>query len=170
MKHSICLKTLVASFALVSQGAMAEESGEILVTTEEETMTFALDTMQSDWSGSPNWASVSITGIPVDDDAQDRFRSFNLGFSVNNGNPDLAEATLLRIIDGEPQRLYGAADAEAGGLEITISDADADGDFFTVSGAYDGRLGPSDNFGRDIDLSQSIAVSGSFDVTLDLLR
>lgn len=77
---------------------------------------------------------------------------------------------LSRFEDGERvTQLFGREEAERGGIVIELDTYAIDGTRLDLTGRFSGTLGPSENYGRDIDLSEGVAVSGSFSVSLQTL-
>jgi hypothetical protein len=154
-----------AAAVVAAAPAAAEEGGVVEPVIGAEEFRFPLQASQSDWSGSADWASVSIRARPVDEAAWARFKALSLSFDYAGGAVSTPELRLLRVVgEGEMQRLY--AEAEAGGLEVTVDRAEAQGDFLTVEGRFSAEMGPSEDYGRTVDLSDPIPVAGSFAVTL----
>jgi len=57
-----------------------------------------------------------------------------------------------------------------GGLSVTHDSHAVEGTRrLSVGGSFKGTLGPSETYGRDIDLSNAVPVSGNFTVTLEAL-
>lgn len=144
--------------------AAAQEGGEVVLTLDGEEVAFPLWESQSDWSGGAGpWASINIYARPTDPEAWERYKTFTLGFSgtENAGSP---EASLSRMQGDALQRLH--SDDEAGSLAVSLDGASVEGEFLTLSGTVSGAFGPSDNFGRDIDMSDPVPIEGRFSVTL----
>lgn len=159
---------LAAAIVAGASAATAESGGEFEVAIGAEAFRFPLQPGQSDWSGRPGWISVSLRARPADEAAWARFRSLALGFEYAGGAVSLQELTLLRVSgEGELQRLY--AEAEAGGLEVTVDRAEIDGDVLTLEGRFSAETGPSEDRGRTIDLADPLPVAGSFAATVPRL-
>jgi len=162
---TIAAAGLAAALAVAATAAAAEEGGEFEVVIGAETFRFPLEAGQSDWSGSPDWMSVSLRAKPADEADWARFRTLALGFEYARGVVSLPELTLSRVLgDGSLQRLH--AGAEAGDLEVTVDRADVRGDLLTLEGRFSAETGPSRDYGRTIDLSDPAPVAGSFAVTV----
>jgi hypothetical protein len=144
--------------------AHAEERGDLALTIDGETYAYDLWASQSDWSGSPDYGSLSIYAQPVDDASP--YGALSLGFSFAGTNADLGELRVSTVADGETTRHYAGEDAEDGALTVTLASSSVSGEELSVAGSFEGRAGPSDNFGRDIDLAAGMDIEGTFDVVL----
>ena len=144
--------------------AAAEEGGEVVLTIGGEEVVFALWDDQSDWSGNDSWASTNIY-TQAQGEAWDRYKTLTLSFDGPLGAMGSPEASLSRMLSGEEmQQLY--SHDEAGDLAVTIEAASVEGELLSVSGTVSGAFGTSENWGRDIDLSEPVPFEGRFDVTL----
>lgn len=149
---------------LVPTIALGQEGGTVEVTIDETSYDFPLWESQSDWSGSAEWASVNIYSRPLDEDTWELFKGFTLGFQYNGGTVGSGEASLSRVIDGELVRYF--ADADDTEMTLTVEEASVDGAYLTLNGTAEMTMGTSDNFGRDIDMSEPLSLSAVFAVTL----
>jgi hypothetical protein len=97
--------------------------------------------------------------------------TLGLSFEASGWSPSGAEMDLSRFDGGERVlRVFGREEAERGGLAIELEEHEIDGGRLSLTGRFTGALGPSENFGRDIDLSDGVPVSGRFSVTLETLE
>jgi hypothetical protein len=149
--------SLCAALALATPLA-ADPGGSLLLDIDGAPAAYDLWTSQSDHSGSPNWRSVNIYARA--DAGADGYGTFTLGFSVVNGAASAPEASLR----SEAGTLFSRE--EAGALEVTVTEVAPDGSLLVLTGSFSGNFGTSDNFGRDIDLSDPVAVEGSFALRL----
>ena len=156
--------TLATIASLAALAAQAEEAGELTLTINGTEHAYTLWAGQSDWSGSENWPSINIYSRPAESDSG--YGIFTLGFEVAGGTPQSGEARLQQTEGDEAIRLFGNADQEDGGLSVTVDEISASGDELSLSGSFTTRMGPSEDYGRTIDLDAGAEVSGTFDVTL----
>lgn len=146
--------------------AQAEEAGTLTLDLGGESHSFTLWADQSDWSGSESYASVNIYARPDGDATRAAYGILTLGFELAGGSTNAPEASLTRL-DGDTRvKLFSQGDADEGGLTITADSSSVSGDELTVSGNFSGDMGISENYGRDIDLSDAVAFTGTFDVVL----
>ncbi|WP_288927506.1 hypothetical protein [uncultured Maritimibacter sp.] len=159
-------RTFLCALAVASSAGavLADEAGTLTLDIAGETHSFTLWAHQSDWSGSETYASVNIYARPETDATREAYGILTLGFEVAGGSANAPEASLTRIDGDERVKLYSTDDA--GGLSITPDIASVSGEELTVSGSFAGEMGISENYGRDIDLNDPLAVSGTFDVVL----
>lgn len=159
---------IAATAILVTSSAWAEEGGEALLTVADVEQAFALAT-SSDFSGSPDFPSVNLSlSGPRDGNATDVV-SVMLGFEIHGDEAPSPEARLLRRVGEETEWLFCYSEAEPGGLTVALEEFAIDGDLMSVHGQFSCNFGTSENYGRDIDLSDPLAVSGQFNVTLERL-
>jgi len=147
--------------------ARAEEGGEAKLTVGGEEHAFVLNAEQSDWSGSSAFTSVNIWTFASDAETRAKFPSFTLGFEIQGGEARAAELRLNRASGDAIERLYGEPDA--GGLVVQLDKIESQDSLLSLSGSFTSDVGPSENAGRDIDLSDPLPVSGRFSVTLEKL-
>ncbi|MAM61477.1 hypothetical protein [Maritimibacter sp. UBA3975] len=150
--------------ATIGLAAQAEEGGDLTLTINGEDYAYSLWASQSDWSGSESFGSVNIYAQPAGEDGI--FKTFSLGFSLAAGKAERGEINFRTVSDGETTRLFAGADDDEGGLAVMVDSVSVSGEKLSVSGRFQSRMGPSDNFGRDIDLSDPMEIEGSFDVVL----
>jgi hypothetical protein len=160
----------MVAIIMVTAGALAEEGGEALLTIGGVEQVFRLSP-SSDFSGSPQYPSVSMSlAAPRENNATD-VASISLGFEFSTTSEDVssAEARLFRRAGEKTETLYCHDEAERGGLTVTIEEQAIEGNFMSVKGRFSGNFGASENYGRDVDLSSPVPVSGEFTVTLERL-
>ncbi|WP_112320562.1 hypothetical protein [Oceanibium sediminis] len=151
------------ALTLMATPLAAEEAGTITLETGGETVEFTLWAAQSDWSGSESYASFNIYSRPVDRDATD-LSLFTLGGEVAGGKGSNPEIRMTRVEGDTRTNLFGEDDDT--GLEVTVDSFTVEGEFLSLSGSFTGKVGPSDNYGRDIIMDAAEDVSGTFTVTL----
>lgn len=161
MFRPMCLVLLACTFGLA---AHAEEGGQLTLEIDGQSYAYTLWPSQSDWSGSDTFGSVSIYARPADDTSQ--FKDFMLGFSLSAGAAQEGEINLRTVENGKTLRYYAGADEDEGALAVTLDSVSASGEELSISGTFQTRLGTSENYGRDIDLSGGPTLAGTFDVTL----
>ncbi|MBO6883795.1 MAG: hypothetical protein JJ869_09480 [Marivita sp.] len=149
--------------------AAAKEDGLITLTLADQTLELPLSAGHSDWTGTQGFIRVSIFSRPSDLETWKRFQSLRLAFDLLRNSAQLPEMSLLRRTgDADFERWYGRGDS--GGLTVMVTDSALDGDLLRVTGTFTGTLGQSGDFGRTIDLSAPMPVSGDFSVTLLPIR
>ena len=153
-------------FATPSQ---AQSSGELTVIIAGDVRTIPVWPEQSDWSGSERWPSINIYARDFRDEGQEP-AMVSLGFEAPDWKPGSPEMDMVLYENRKPVgTLFARENEEGGGLTVTLDSHALDGSSLSMSGSFKGTLGPSDNYGRDIDLSQGVPVTGRFTVTLDQL-
>ena len=80
-----------------------------------------------------------------------------------SANPEL---DVSRLPDGEFERLFSRMEEGQGGLSVQISEVSEDGAQLIIHGSVLGKIGPSDNFGRDIDLGDPLDFKADFNVVV----
>ncbi|MDM8168120.1 hypothetical protein [Roseovarius sp.] len=161
MFRTIAAATLVSTIGLA---AYAEEGGELVLEVDGETHAYTLLPSQSDWSGSESFGSASIYALPTDKSSH--LQSLMLGFSLAPGGAERGEINLRTVSDGDTIRYYAGDDAEEGGLVVTLDSSSVSGEELSLTGSFQTELGTSDNYGRDIDLSEAMTMQGTFSVVL----
>ncbi len=150
--------------------ALAESTGEIALTIAGEDLVLSLRGGQSDWSGSANWPSVSLSARAFNADGEDPV-VLSLSFDAANWTPSVPELRLTRYEDSQAvEKLFSGEDQEDGALTVTLGSHDLNGTTLSLTGSFQGTMGTSDNYGRDIDLSQGQPVEGTFEVTVEQLE
>ncbi|MCB1313354.1 MAG: hypothetical protein KDK29_16415 [Sedimentitalea sp.] len=148
----------------------AQSTGEVTLIIADEERTVPVWSEQSDWSGPETWPSINIYARAFDDEDREPV-VLSLGFEASRWQPSVPELEVDLYESRERVgKLYAREEEERGGLSVTLDSHAIDGTLLSISGSFEGTLGPSDNYGRDIDLSQGIPVKGTFVVTLDQLE
>jgi hypothetical protein len=161
---------LAAALTLAAAVAQAEGKGEAVLTISGAEHRFALSAKQSDWSGSPRFASVSMSLVPSEDAARKKFIFFKLGFEISGKATRAPEARFMRRDGSRRETLFAKGKPKGGGLTVKIESLEGKGTLLKISGKFDSKMGPSKNFGRNIDLDAAIPVMGTFSVTLERLK
>ncbi len=168
MKIEAILLSTIVMLGVPSVG-QSEVGGTVTVRTDAGEYVFPLTEEKSDWLGRemPNGfhGDISIYSWPTDEKLQGLFKEFSLGLSLSGPNVSNAEAQLTRLVNGDPVR-YFANDDTQNGLSITIENIDISGEEMNVVGSFSSSMGKSENYGVDIDLSDSIDVNGEFNVVI----
>ena len=160
---------LLSTVLLVSPMAFAQEGGEITLVFDGETFTFPLSAGHSDWSGSARYGSVNILARPTDDATWKRFKTLALWFELVNGKAADPKASLLRVAgDGSLSRIFSRQDQ--GGLIVDVKAHSYEEDILRIDGSFTGTFGQSEDFGREIDLSDPVALSGDFALSVAPVR
>lgn len=159
--HSAPLRLIVLALVVATPlVASAEEGGRISATIDGEERSYVLTANQSDWSGWGNGAGGSTNIFAGEEGASGGWSDFTLGFSYAGDTASDPELS-ARLGDG---RYFG--EDEETGLALTLTSIEIDGDFLTVAGSFEGEIGKSDNYGRDIDTDGRKSIFGEFEVTL----
>jgi len=171
------IKYFILSWSIsltIFSGATAQDvTGRIVAAIEGNEQTWfvtSLDgTSQSDWSGDPNFANVSIWGHPVENTTSAIKGSLLIGFQLVKSAGDhsawTVEVSYLEDGYGGMYRVVEDDDAS-----LTVESVSLDGDLLTVSGAFTAAMFYATNYGRDVDPSNSQSVEGAFTVTLSKLE
>lgn len=171
MKKQLYRIGLAAALVLATVAAKAEEAGgEAELTISDAKHRFVLKARQSDWSGSSWSRSTSISLVPIADTTRKQYGSFHLGFAIRGNAAHNPEARFTRRGSFRPEMLFAKNKPKGGGLTVKIENLAVEGTFLKVSGRFTSKMGPSKNFGRDIDLGAAIPVTGTFSVTLARLK
>lgn len=148
----------------------AQSSGEITVMIAGAERTIPVWAEQSDWSGSEDWPSINIYARDFRDEGEEP-AMVSLSFEASRWQPGVPEMDMVLYENRKPVgELFAREENERGGLTVTLESHEIDGALLSISGIFEGTLGPSDNNGRDIDLSEGVPVTGRFTVTLDQLE
>jgi hypothetical protein len=89
-----------------------------------------------------------------------------LGFEIINGASGNPEASLTSVTNGKREKLFAGNEEEEGGLVVKIENVSTSDDELSVAGTFATQMGTSENYGRDIDLTSPLQVTGSFNVVL----
>lgn len=145
--------------------ASADEMGQAALFIDGEKHQFELNAQQSDWSGSADYASVNITLKAAHETTRSLYPALSVGFEYSGGQVRAIEIRLMKKADsGGILRLYGAPDT--GRITLEEGSFAVAGQELSFSGGLETMLGTSENFGRDIDLSNPLKVTGTLTVTL----
>ncbi|MFD1342180.1 hypothetical protein [Litorisediminicola beolgyonensis] len=157
---------LAAPLVLLAGASAAQESGTLALDIGGASRSYTLWSEQSDWSGwgEPPAVSGSVNIYARPEEGGGTFATFTLGLDLMSGAVNGAEASLLSLSDGETTRYFSTDDQ--GALAVELSELSVDGEFLSISGSLSGQMGPSPDFGRTVDLSEPLAISGEFAVTL----
>ncbi len=156
-------------FLTMTTGAWGQAGGEASVTVGDAEYAFTLNAAQSDWRGSASLPSISMSLAAGGEARESGVLALSLGFEMTGGQLISAEARLLRKSGDGTEWLYCEDEIESGGLAIEVETIAEDGETLSVQGRMTCELGTSENFGRDIDLSNAVPVSSAFNVKLQRL-
>ncbi len=166
----LSLRNLARTLGLIASlispsAALSQEGGLITLTLNGDQLELPLSAGHSDWIGSRGFAEVSIMTRPTDVQSWQHFQSLRLAFDLLRTGAQSPEMSILRRSDDAGfQRWYSRSDN--GALSVAITGRDLDGKQLQITGTFSGTLGISEDFGRTIDLSDPMPVTGTFDVTL----
>ncbi len=145
----------------------AQETGRFDLEIGETPYIFPLSPEESSWSGSENFAAITIEARPADDATSEAFGPFTLTFDYTGGTVNNPELTLTRVLpDGTTQKLY--SDDGTSAVVVTVDRISADGDTLDLDGNISGTLGTSEDMGRTVAFDAPLSISGTFDLTLGL--
>ena len=167
-------KAATLSATLLTAGfvspSFAESTGDLILTIAGEKQVVPLWGTQSDWSGGENWPSISLYARTFNDKGEDPL-VVTLSFDAAGWKPSQSEMRLSRYKDGEAVlKLFANEDEEDGALSVTLDSHEVDGTMLRLTGSVQGMLGTSENYGRDINLSDGVPVEGTFAVALEELE
>jgi hypothetical protein len=161
---------IALSFAMTPTATFAQEvGGEARITFEEREHVASLDPSQSDWTN----GSVSLNFRTVDSQTREFFLGLILGFTYYappGTGVDHSDLEVARLSGGKIERLASENEEEKGELVLEILRYDVDGDYLTVTGTFHSQMGPTQDYGRTIDLSEPIEVRGEFSVVVGSLE
>ena len=160
---------MAAIFALHVGVALAEESiGTIEGTLDGEQRTWIVyaDDGDSDWTGGGDFPALGIVGHVEGTDSNDFARAIDIGFNVYLKQQPLefqdphVNYFDTSILDG----YFSSPDTEP--AQFTITSLQVIGDKLAIKGTFTSKLYFSNNMGRNLDMSKSKSVTGTYDVTL----
>lgn len=154
----------------LSTASYAQSSGTVTLIVAGEERTIPVWSDQSDWSGSESWPSINIYARDFSENSEEP-ALLSLSFEASGWQPSVPEMDMTLYENRKPiGNLYAREEAERGGLTVIIESHAVDGTSLSLAGSFAATLGPSENYGRDIDLSQGVPVTGTFDVVLEALE
>ncbi|NNU81393.1 hypothetical protein HMH01_13200 [Halovulum dunhuangense] len=160
--------TFLIASSLAATGH-AEGSGALTLNLADDEYVLPLWSEQSDWSGGESWPSINIHARAPSEGGGDPL-VVSLSFEASRWEPAVPELDLTRYKDGAVVlKLFAREEADHGALSVTLEGHEVDGSMLSLAGRFEGTMGTSDNFGRDIDLSDAVPVKGTFEVTLENL-
>lgn len=161
------LATLAAALAALPAAAQ-ESTGEITATIGGEQRTWYVtesDRMsQSDWSGSPNWASVSLFGHTAPDTVMTSKQALMIGFTATGTGA--ASDPEIGYLSESMSKAWVSDDTAT----VTIDSMTAEGDRLSLTGSFTATMGYSEDYGRTVDTSDPREISGRFDVSVGPVR
>lgn len=166
MRHFIQNIGAVIALGLATTAAWGQASGEANLTIGDIERGFNLRTEQSDWSGSVQFPSISISLSPDAATREAGVFGITLNFDWFSSQIANADLRLLRRSGDGTQNIYCYDETERGGLLVDIESYVQEEETVNIVGRMSCQLGTSENFGRDIDLSDPVDISGDFSVVL----
>jgi hypothetical protein len=159
-----CLATTLAT------ANYAQSSGTVTLIVADQERTIPVWSDQSDWSGSESWPSINIYARDFSDNGEEP-ALMSLSFEASGWQPSVPEMDIVLYDDRKSvEKLFAREEEELGGLTVIVDSHAFDGTSLSLTGNFAATLGPSDNNGGNIDLSQGVPVRGTFDVTLEALE
>lgn len=148
----------------------AEGTGELTLNMAGTEYIVPLWSEQSDWSGGESWPSINIYARALSENGGDPL-VVTLSFEASRWDPAVPELEVMRYEGGElAERLFAGEEQARGALSVNLDGHEFDGSTLNLTGSFEGTLGPSENRGWDIDLSEGVPVAGNFAVTLEALE
>ena len=167
-RHLLGLATCLAT--TLATASYSQSSGTVTLIVADQERTIPVWSDQSDWSGSESWPSINIYARDFSDNGEEP-ALVSLSFEASGLQPSAPEMDMVLYENRKPVgRLFAREEEERGGLTVTVDSHAFDGTSLSLTGSFDATLGPSDNDGGDIDLSQGVPVTGSFQVVLEALE
>lgn len=167
-RHHLVLATCLATS--LATASYSQSSGTVTLIVADQERTIQVWSDQSDWSGGESWPSINIYARDFSDSGEEP-ALISLSFEAAGWQPSAPEMDLVLYENRKSVgRLFAREEEERGGLTVIVDSHAFDGTSLSLSGSFEGTLGPSDNYGNDIDLSQGVPVTGTFDVVLETLE
>ncbi|KQI73008.1 hypothetical protein AN191_03645 [Loktanella sp. 5RATIMAR09] len=161
---AICLATSLAT------ASYSQSTGTVTLIVADQERTIPVWSDQSDWSGSENWPSINIYARDFSDNGEEP-ALISLSFEASAWQPSVPEMDMVLYENRKSVgKLFAREEAGRGGLIVTVDSHAFDGASLSLTGSFEATLGPSDNYGNDIDLSQGVPVTGTFDVVLEAME
>ncbi|KPP83648.1 MAG: hypothetical protein HLUCCA08_07565 [Rhodobacteraceae bacterium HLUCCA08] len=167
-RFNLLLATCLAS--ALATASYGQSSGTVTLIIADEERTIPVWSDQSDWSGGESWPSINIYARDFSDDGEEP-ALMSLSFEASGWQPSVPEMDMVLYENRKSVgKLFAREEEERGGLAVTVDSHAFDGASLSLTGSFEATLGSSDNYGGDIDLSQGIPVTGTFDVVLEALE
>ena len=159
-----CLATTLAT------ANYAQSLGTVTLIVADQERTIPVWAEQSDWSGSESWPSINIYARDFSDNGEEP-ALISLSFEASGWQPSVPEMDMVLYENRKSVgTLFAREEEERGGLTVIVDSHAFDRTSLSLTGSFEAMLGPSDNYGNDIDLSQGVSVTGTFDVVLETLE
>lgn len=164
------IRATAAALLLAATPAAAQQvTGQIAATLDGETrgwfITETEEMSQSDWSGTPEWAMVSLLGHTTPDTIMNSREALMIGFTATGPGP--ATDVEIRFLAEGLSKAYVAKEDNAA---VTIESLSAKGDRLSLSGSFTATMGYTEDFGRTIDMANSRAIEGTFEADIGPVR
>lgn len=121
---------------------------------------------QSDFSGDASWADVSLFGHTTPDTIMNSTEGLAISFA--SSGPGEADGVEIRFLTEGMFKGY-VAEGE-NGARVTVDSLAAEGEGLRISGTFAATLGYSDTSGGPVDMTNTRAIEGSFDVVVGPVR
>lgn len=165
MRKTIPL-VLIAPF--LATPVFAQEIGAASLTIDGTTQSFPLSN-ESDFAGSAQFPSVNMVFNAPREGNETGFTKLSIGFELGGGAVRGEQADLMGKIDDEWTYFACQSEEFKGKLSLDIEETSVEGDLMTLKGRLACMMGTTVNFGRDIDMSSPMEVTGDFEATLERL-
>jgi hypothetical protein len=157
-------RSLAFALAISVVPALAQEPGGVFTgTLNGKPVTCQIWPMQSDFGSFGITLTVSIVTNPCE--GEDGLGQIALSFEQTDASTDSLEIRLFGQTDSPD--LYGGTDT---GATLELLSASEDGGLLSLSGKVSAQVGPSDDRGRNIDLSAAQNLEMSFSGVIEALR
>ncbi len=160
---------MAAVFALHAGTSWSEEAiGTLKGTLDGQKRTWIVyaDDGDSNWTGGDDFPGLGIVGHAEGTDSNDFAGAIDIGFNVylkqqplefQSPHVNYYETSIL-------DAYFSLPDTEP--AQFTITSIQVIGDKLAIKGTFTAKLYYSNNMGRDVDMSKSKSVTGTYDVTL----
>lgn len=161
---------LAVLLALPALAPAQQQTGSVSGVLAGETRTWYItetpEMSQSDWSGNASWAEVSIVAHATPDTIMNSREALLLSFESTGTGP--AQGVEIRFLAEGLSKAY-VADSDSG-ASVVVEQLSVAGDRLTLSGSFSATLGWTENYGINVDMTNTRDVSGTFTGTIGPVR